>query len=72
MARVRFPPESRGFSVLHRVQTGVGAHPASYPMDTEECFKGVKRPRRETDYSPPSSAEAKNGGAVLSLPQTAS
>jgi hypothetical protein len=26
---------------------------------------GVKRPGREADRSPPSSAEAKNGGAIL-------
>jgi hypothetical protein len=31
---VRFPAEARGFSLLHNVQTGPGAHPASYPMDT--------------------------------------
>jgi hypothetical protein len=28
---------------------------------------GVKRPGREADYSPPSSAEVKNGGAVPPL-----
>jgi hypothetical protein len=27
----------------------------------------VKRPGRETDHSPPSSAEMKNGGAILQL-----
>jgi hypothetical protein len=29
---------------------------------------GVKRPGREADHSPPSSAEVKNGGAVNPLP----
>jgi hypothetical protein len=29
---------------------------------------GVKRPGREADHSPPTSAEAKNGGAIPPLP----
>jgi hypothetical protein len=34
---------------------------------------GVKRPRRETDHSPPSSAEVKRmRGAILLLPNTSS
>jgi hypothetical protein len=28
------------FSLLHRVQTGSGAHPASYPMGTRSYFPG--------------------------------
>jgi hypothetical protein len=32
----------------------------------------VKRPGREADHSPPSSAEVKNGGDILSLPHTSS
>jgi hypothetical protein len=28
----------------------------------------VKRPEREADHSPPSSAEVKNGGAIPPLP----
>jgi hypothetical protein len=51
---------STDFSLHHRVQTGSGAHPASYPMGTEGSFSGIKRPGRETDHSPPSSAEVKN------------
>jgi hypothetical protein len=39
-------------SLLHSIQTGFGAHPASYPMGTGGCFSGVKRPRREADHSP--------------------
>ena len=38
------------------VQTGPGAHPASYTMGTGSC-QGVKRPRRGDDHPPPSSAE---------------
>jgi hypothetical protein len=33
-SRVRFPAEAGIFSLHHRVQTGSGAHPASYPMGT--------------------------------------
>jgi hypothetical protein len=38
------------------VQTGPGAHPASYTMCTGS-FKRVKRPGRGVDHPPPSSAE---------------
>jgi hypothetical protein len=57
--RVRFPAEVGNFSLHHRVQNGPGAHPASYPMSTRGSFPGVKRPGREADRSPPSSAEVK-------------
>ena len=40
------------------VQTGPGAHPASYTMGTGS-FLGVKRPRRDVNNQPPSSAEVK-------------
>jgi hypothetical protein len=33
---------------------------------------GVKRPRHESDHSPTSNAEVKNGGAILPLPHTSS
>jgi hypothetical protein len=33
-AGVRFPAGASDFSLLHSVQTGPGAHPASYPMGT--------------------------------------
>jgi len=38
------------------VQTGSGAHPASYTMGTGS-FPEVKRPERGVDHPPPSSAE---------------
>jgi hypothetical protein len=56
---VRFPAEAGNFSLHHRVQNGSGVHPASYPMGTRGSFPGVKRPGRESDHSPPSSAEVK-------------
>jgi hypothetical protein len=51
----QFPKKSSAvakFSLIFR-------YVASYPM-------GVRRPRREADYSPPSSAEVKNAGSYTS------
>jgi len=41
------------------IQTGSGAHPASYALVPGALFLGVKRPGHEADHSPPSSAEVK-------------
>jgi len=38
------------------VQTGPGAHPASYTMVTGSFPRGKERPGRDADPSPPSSA----------------
>jgi hypothetical protein len=69
---VRFPAEARDFCLLHNVQTGSGAHPASYAMDTGDSFLGGKSERREADLKHLYSAEVKNGGAIPSLPHTSS
>jgi hypothetical protein len=45
---------------------------ASYPICTGGDCPGVKRPGCEADYSPSSSAEVKNGGAISPLPHTSS
>jgi len=37
-SRVRIPAEAGKFSLHHRIQTGSGAHPASYPMGTTGSF----------------------------------
>jgi hypothetical protein len=42
MARVRFPARERDFSLLHSIQTGSGALPASYAMGTEGFCLGGK------------------------------
>jgi len=42
------------------VQTGCGAHPASYTMGTAS-FPEVKRPGRGVNHPPPSSADVKEG-----------
>jgi hypothetical protein len=53
-----FPAGARDFSLFHNVQTGSGAHPASYPVGTRGPLSpGVKRLGREAGHSPPSSDE---------------
>jgi hypothetical protein len=47
------------FSLLHVVQTGSGAQPASYPMGPGALAQGVKRPGRGADHSPPATAQIK-------------
>jgi hypothetical protein len=59
MIGVQFPAGAGNFSLRHRVQTGSGAHPASYSMGIGGSFLEVKRPRREANHSPPSSAKVK-------------
>jgi hypothetical protein len=51
---VRSPTGAEDFSSSPCVQTGSGAHPASYPMGTGGPFPGGKaRPGRDADHSPP-------------------
>jgi len=45
-----------GARFSEHVQTGPGAHPVSYTMGTGS-FPGVKRPGRDVDHPPTSSAE---------------
>jgi hypothetical protein len=58
-SRVPFPAGAGNFSLHHHVQNGSGAPRASYQMGTRGSFPGVKRPGREADHSPPSSAGVK-------------
>jgi hypothetical protein len=67
-AGVRFPVETRDFSVFHTVQTGSRAHLFSYPMGTRGSFSGIKRPRHKADHAPPYSAEVNNSGAITPHP----
>jgi hypothetical protein len=60
-------PVTQDFPPLHIVQTGSGAHAASYPMGIGS-FSGVKRQGREADHSPPPSAEVKNTWISTSAP----
>jgi hypothetical protein len=70
--RVWFPAGARDFSLLHSDHNASGAHPVSYPVGTRRFFPGVKRLEHETDHSPPSSAEIKNGWVIPPLPHTSS
>jgi hypothetical protein len=60
------------FSLFHRVQTGSDTYPISYSMGTGALSFAVKRQRHDADHSPPSSAEVKNGGAIIPLPHSSS
>jgi hypothetical protein len=51
------------------VSMGVVRHPVSYLVGTRDSFPGVKRPGREADHSPPSSAEVKNTWSCISTPK---
>jgi hypothetical protein len=53
-------------SLFHTLQTGSGAHPASYTMDIGAFSPGVKRLGRKA------SAEVKNGEALSPLFYTSS
>jgi hypothetical protein len=58
---VRSPAGAKDFSSNLCVQTGSGAHPASYTIGTGGPFPGGKaRPGRDADHSPPSTAEVEN------------
>jgi hypothetical protein len=51
--RGSIPTGAVDFSSSRCVQTGSGAHPASYPMGTGGSFPGGKaRPGRDADHSP--------------------
>jgi hypothetical protein len=56
MIGVRFLAGAGNSSLQHHVQTGSGAHPASYPVGTRALSVGVKQPGHEADHSPPSSS----------------
>jgi hypothetical protein len=53
---------------LHVVQTGSGAHPASYIMGTGGSFPRGKVAGREADHSPPTSAEVNKTWIYTSTP----
>jgi hypothetical protein len=53
-------------SLRHRVKSGSGAHPASYPTGTGALPLEVKRPGREADRSPPFITDVKNGWSYTS------
>jgi hypothetical protein len=50
------------------VQTGRGAHPASYTMDTVSLIPGVKRPGRGVDHPPHPAPRLKKEKSYTSTP----
>jgi hypothetical protein len=69
---VRFEAGARDFSVLHKVQDGSQAHPASYIEGAGAISLGAKRLGREADRSHLPCAEVKNGGTIAPYPCTSS
>jgi hypothetical protein len=66
--RGSIPDRAEDFSSNLCIQTGSGAHPASYIMGTGGSFPGGKeRPGRDADHSPPSSADVKKGWELYLL-----
>jgi len=51
-----------------KIQTGSGAHPASYSIDTVVPFQEVNWPGLEVNHSPPYCAEVKNEWSYISTP----
>jgi hypothetical protein len=54
------PSKSKRFSFLQNIQTRSGTHSASYSPDTRGFSVRLKRPKREANHWPPSSAKVKN------------
>ena len=65
---VQILPAARHYSVFFNVQTDWGSHPTPYSMGTTVLSRGVKRPRREIDHSPASTADATNDWSCTSFP----
>jgi hypothetical protein len=64
---VRVPGGAGNFSLHHRVQTGYGDHRGWVVQRGPGALSlGVKRPGREADHSPQSSAEVKNAWSCIS------
>jgi hypothetical protein len=64
----RFLARARWFSLLRIALTGSGIHPAPYPVTTMRFSSGLKLPGPESDASPPSSIQDKNGGTTSIFP----
>jgi hypothetical protein len=60
------------FFLHHRVQTGTGVHPASYPMGSRASYPGGKAAGAEADYSHPSIAKVNNTWSCTFTPNTPS
>jgi hypothetical protein len=56
------------FSLLQIVQTGSEVHPTPIQWVPGALCPGVKRPGREVDHSPPTSARSRKCGSIHPLP----
>jgi hypothetical protein len=56
------------FSLFKTVQNSSVTHLNSYPVDTEDFPREIKRSGCETDHYLPSNSEVRNGGAVNVFP----
>jgi hypothetical protein len=65
---VQFLAGARDFSVFSSIQTGSGAHVASFTMGTRAVFPGVIWLGHESGHSSLSNAKFKNGGTIPPLP----
>jgi hypothetical protein len=63
------PGKGRYFSLPHSVQISSRAHLVFYPAGARVVSPGVKRPGREANHLPPSSAEVKNAWSYTSTTQ---
>jgi hypothetical protein len=62
------PAGVQDFTVVKKVHTDYGTHPASYLVGTLGCFRGVKRANGNGNHPPSASAEAKNKWRSPSTP----
>jgi hypothetical protein len=53
--------------LLQSIQTGPGAHSASYSMGTGDYFPGSTEAGREADHTSSCTAEVKNGALIHAL-----
>jgi hypothetical protein len=63
---VRVPAGAGNLSLHHRVETGSGTHPASYPVGARGSFPGGKAAGPEAGHKPPSSADVSNAWSFTS------
>jgi hypothetical protein len=60
--------QERKVFLLYTIQTGCKGHVAPYTMNTGTLSQGVKWPEGEANHSSPSTADARNCGAIPPFP----
>ena len=65
---VSIPGRVRVFSLLHRVVTGCGTQPTSYPGAAGAPLPAVKRQGPDVNHSPPSITEIMNEWSYIFTP----